>query len=164
MLHQQFEYAGSEMTNLKDVAIPVEHHELLRTQHLAMLTTMRVDGLFSTNPVGFVFDGERIRISTLKSRVKYKNIKHDSRVAFCVQSFSNPMYYVELRGHATLETDADRSYFRAQYMSGSGGEEPPEDLDPPGAVRVVITLYPSTVSAPTLYGGRFHKKDDDGSA
>lgn len=148
------------MNDSMRVTIPEEHHELLRTQHFAMLTTIRTDGLLSTNPVGFVFDGENVRISTLKSRLKYANIKHDSRVAFCVQSFTNPMHYIELRGHATLAIDTDRSYFRTQFMNGSGGVEPPVDLDPPGSVRVVITIQPSMVSAPALYGGRFHQKSD----
>ena len=145
------------MNDSKDVLIPEEHHELLRKQHFAMLTTMRADGMFSTNPVGFTWDGEKLRISTLKSRLKYSNIKNDSRVAFCVQSFSDPMHYVEVRGHATLEDDTDRSYFRMQFRDGSGGQEPPDDMDPPGSERVVITIHPVKVSAPTLYGGRFHK-------
>tara|TARA_R110002072_G_scaffold118476_1_gene250146 strand:- start:7718 stop:8179 length:462 start_codon:yes stop_codon:yes gene_type:complete len=152
------------MDVFKNMAIPEEHHQLLNTQHFGMLTTIRRDGMLSTNPVGFVFDGDKIRISTLKSRLKYTNIQNDSRVAFCVQSFTNPMHYIELRGHASLETDHDRSYFRTQYMTGSGGQEPPEDLDPPGSERVIITIHSSMVSAPTLYGGRFHKGPADDSA
>lgn len=146
------------MTQPASAVIPQEHHELLRTQHYGMLTTLRSDGLLSTNPVGFVWNGECVRISTLKSRVKCKNILADSRVAFCVQSFSNPMHYIELRGHATLEDDTDRSFFREQFMDGTGGEEPPDDMDPPDAQRVVITIHPEKVSAPVLYGGRFHEK------
>lgn len=145
-------------TQDKSAAVPQAHHELLRTQHYGMLTTLRPDGLLSTNPVGFVWNGENVRISTLKSRMKCTNIQADSRVAFCVQSFSNPMHYVELRGHATLEDDPDRSFFREQYMDGTGGEEPPEDMDPPDAQRVVITIHPVKVSAPVLYGGRFDKE------
>ena len=152
------------MDVFKNMAIPEEHHQLLNTQHFGMLTTIRRDGMLSTNPVGFVFDGDKIRISTLKSRLKYTNIQNDSRVAFCVQSFTNPMHYLELRGHASLEADHDRSYFRTQYMTGSGGQEPPEDLDPPGSERVIITIHSSMVSAPTLYGGRFHKGPADDSA
>lgn len=149
------------MTDAKTICIPEQHHELLTTQHLAMLTTIRADGMLSTNPVGFYWDGEKIRISTLKSRMKYANIKQDSRVAFCVQSFADPMYYIELRGHATLEDDPDRAFARIQFMHGSGGKEPPADMDPANAERVIITLHPSKVSAPKLYGGRFHKDGSD---
>jgi PPOX class probable F420-dependent enzyme len=149
------------MTNSIKAIIPKEHHKLLKTQHFAMLTTVRPDGMLSTNPVGFFWDGEKVCISTLKSRMKYKNLKNDSRVALCVQSFSNPMHYIELRGHASLEDDADRAYFRRQFMSGSNGVEPPEDIDLPGAERALITISPTKVSAPKLYGGRFHNDDKD---
>lgn len=152
------------MTDANKALIPEEHHELLRTQHFAMLTTIRPDGMLSTNPVGFFWDGQKICISTLKSRMKYTNLKNDPRVALCVQSFSNPMHYVELRGYASLEDDADRAYFRRQYMSGSGGKEPPEDIDLPNAERALITINPTKVSAPKLYGGRFHNDGKDATA
>jgi PPOX class probable F420-dependent enzyme len=145
------------LNGLMETSIPERHHELLNVEKLGMLTTVRQDGLLSTNPVGFRFDGARIRISTLKSRLKYRNIRHDPRIAFCVLSSTEQMYYVEIRGYATLADDADRSYFRQQFRELSG-QEPPEDLDPPGEERVVITLHPASVSSPTLYGGRFHNK------
>ncbi|MAG34524.1 MAG: hypothetical protein CL908_26945 [Deltaproteobacteria bacterium] len=144
------------MKTLDEVAVPEEHHELLSKLPLGMLTTIRQDGTLSTNPVGFLWDGESVRISTLKSRYKYINITHDSRIAFCVQSFSNPLRYIEMRGHASLSDDVDRSFFCAQFRAGSG-EKPPEDIDPPGAERAIITLHPVKVSAPTLYGGRFDR-------
>ncbi len=147
------------MNELSIKTIPEKNHALLTTQHLGMLTTVRSDGMLSTNPVGFVWDGERIQISTLKSRVKYRNISADSRIAFCVQSAKNPMNYVEIRGFATLEDDLDRSFARRQFMIGSNGQEPPEDMDPPQAERVVITLHPQQISSPQLYGGRFDKPE-----
>lgn len=145
------------MEKKSPATIPSEHHSLLRDQHFAMLTTVRADGLLSTNPVGYVWDGEQLRISTLKSRMKFKNIQQDSRVTFCVQSFTNPMHYIEVRGHATLQDDPDRAFFRRQFMEGMNGEEPPEDLDPPNAERVVICIHPEQVSAPKLYDGQFDR-------
>ena len=135
--------------------IPGQYHEFLDTHFLAMLTTLRPDGMLSTNPVGYVWDGRRIRVSTLKSRMKCKNIRSDDRVCFCIQSPTNPMDYLEVRGRATLEDDPDRSFFREQFMRGTGGEEPPADLDPPGAERVIIVIHPHQVSAPKVYGDRF---------
>ena len=143
------------MDRPSEVDIPERHHALLRQEPLGMLTTIREDGLLSTNPVGFTFAGGKIQISTLKSRFKYRNILHDPRIAFCVISSSEQMYYVEIRGHATLADDSDRSYFRWQFLELSG-QAPPDDLDPPSEERAVITLHPVSVSAPTLYGGRFH--------
>jgi PPOX class probable F420-dependent enzyme len=149
------------MSDHEEIAIPEKHHEFLSNNFMAMLTTLRADGLMSTNPVGYVWDGERIRVSTLKSRMKCKNIQHDPRVCFCAQSLTNPMDYIEVRGHATLEDDQDRSFFREQFMRGAG-EEPPEDLDPPDAERVIIVIHPRQVSAPKVYGDKFDDRAGKG--
>lgn len=134
------------------------YDSLLRSNFVGLLSTIRHDGLISTNPVGFVWDGERIRISTLKSRLKYKNLVADPRVTFCLISPQNIMSYIEVRGYAELEDDTDRSFSRTQFKYGSGGQEPPADLDPPEAERAIIIIRPQQVSSPTLYGGRFDQK------
>ncbi len=108
-----------------------KHDALLRSNNLAMLSTVRArDGLISTNPV----------------------------VAFCLVEPSNPTQYLEVRGHATLEDDPDRSFSRLQFVTGSGGQEPPAEMDPPEAERAIIVIHPLQVSSPTLYGGRFDRK------
>lgn len=147
--------------SIDNVAIPEGSHALLEKSAFAMLSTIRAkDGMISTNPVGFVWDGECIRISTLKSRVKYKNIEADPRVSLCVVDTKNIMDYIEIRGLATLTNDPDNSFSRRQFMAGTGGMEPPEDMDPPGSERVIITIHPKQVSSPTLYEGRFDKSND----
>jgi PPOX class probable F420-dependent enzyme len=143
------------MSEKTEVEIPVRYHPFLEKHFLAMLTTIRAAGMLSTNPVGYVWDGRHIRVSTLKSRMKCRNILGDDRVCFCVQSPTNPMDYIEVRGHATVDGDRDRSFFREQFMRGMGGREPPADLDPPDAERVIIVIHPHQVSAPKVYGDRF---------
>ncbi len=144
-----------------DIEIPESNHALLEKSAFAMLSTIRhKDALISTNPVGFVWDGQCIRISTLKSRLKYQNIAADPRISLCVISTKNIMDYVEIRGVATLDDDPDCAFSRRQFMEGTGGMEPPEDMDPPGAERVIITIHPKQISSPTLYEGRFDKSND----
>ncbi len=139
-----------------EIAIPKNKPPLIASTKFGVMSTVRhSDGMISSNPVGYFWDGEIIRISTLKSRVKYQNLLADSRVALCIVNAGNVMDYIEIRGHATLEDDPQRDFFRCQFMAGSGGVEPPEDIDPPGAERVIITIHPNRVSSPLLYGGRF---------
>ncbi|MBT4518914.1 MAG: PPOX class F420-dependent oxidoreductase [Halieaceae bacterium] len=139
--------------------IPADGQQLLTDTRFGTLSTIRhSDGLISSNPVGFVWDGESLRISTLKSRVKYSNLKADPRVTFCVVSTLDIMDYIEIRGLATLEDDLDRSFFRRQFARGSFGSEPPPDLDPPGSERVIITIHAQQISCPKLYDGKFRKK------
>lgn len=138
-----------------EVAIAQEHQELLTSAIYGTLSTIRAkDGLISTNPVAFVWNGERIRVSTLKSRVKYRNLVADPRVTFCVVSPTDLTRYVEIRGKASLEDDPDGSFMREQFRAGMG-VDPPEDLDPPGAERAIIHIHPLQVSSPRIYGGRF---------
>lgn len=142
---------------MTEIAIPEQHHEFLASQGMGILTTLRKDGVLSSNPVAYLWNGECIRISTLKSRLKYKSLAADERVAFCVWNFQNPMQYLEIRGTASLEDDPDKHFFIEQFKAGMGGQEPPADMDPPEAERAIIRLHPSKVSSPTLYGGRFDR-------
>lgn len=138
-------------------AIPERFRELVRTAKQGVLSTIRhTDGLLSANPVGFTWEGDVFRISTLRSRIKYRNVLADPRAALCIVSATDPTVYVEIRGHAHVEDDLDRSYFTHQFRTHAG-REPPPDLDPPGAQRAIIVLRPIQVSAPQLYGGRFGK-------
>jgi PPOX class probable F420-dependent enzyme len=140
-----------------DISEPARR--LLEENVTGVLTTIRhSDGLPSTNPVGYIWDGAQVRISTLKSRVKYRNLCANTAVAFCVISPKDNTKYVEVRGRATLEEDPDRVFLREQFRHGTG-MDPPEDLDPPGSERVIITIDPEQVSCPVLYGGRFSRSD-----
>ena len=135
--------------------IPEKHHKLLEENFWGVLTTIRhKDGLPSSNPVYYVWDGGKIRISSLRSRVKYQNIEANSVASFCVVSSKDTMNYLEIRGRATLADDPNREFFREQFRRGSGGMEPPEGLDPPDAERIIITIVPEQVSAPRLYGDK----------
>ena len=130
---------------------------ILKTTFIAMLSTIRErDGRVSTNPVTFLWDGSEIGISTLKNRVKYKNLVANPQATVCIISPEDHMQYVEIRGSVRLVDDPDRSYLRHNFMTLMG-VEPPDDLDPPEAERVTIYLRPEQVSSPVLYGGRFHK-------
>ena len=147
----------------EEIPIPEDNHKLLEKNYFGIMSTFRYkDGLISTNPVGYVWDGDHIKVSTLKSRMKYKNLQADPRIGFCVISAKNIMDYLEIRGFATLEDDPDHSFARLQFCRGSGGQEPPEDMDPPGAERVIITIRPRQISSPTLYGGRFNNMQNHG--
>ncbi|MFK7898189.1 MAG: pyridoxamine 5'-phosphate oxidase family protein [Myxococcota bacterium] len=149
------------MTQPSEIVIPEKHQALLAAHNYGLLSTLRKkDGLISTNPVSYVWDAEQacVLISTIKSRIKYKNLLANPLVSFCVVDAQDHTKYVELRGEASLEEDADRSFLRRQFRETSGGEEAPDDLDPPGEARVIIRIHPHQSSSPLLYGGRFSRE------
>ena len=87
-------------------SVPDSHVDIMKEEAIGIVSTLRKsDGQLSSNPVSFIFENGFVRFSTLKERIKYKNLAQDNRVSFCVVSSRDPTRYVELRGHARLEDD-----------------------------------------------------------
>ncbi len=138
-------------SDLPEAPIPDTHVGILQTAVLAMMSTIsRNDGLISTNPVAFDWDGEYVRLSTLKSRLKYRNLVANPQITFCAVDPRAPTRYIEIRGYAHISDDPERALSRKLTARMSGKEL---DLDEPGAERVIIKIIPTHVSTPTIYGG-----------
>jgi len=99
-----------------------------------------------------------VRLSTLKSRVKYRNLVANPQITFCVVDPQMGTRYIEIRGFAELSDDPEGSLNKKMFRRMSGKEF---DLDEPGAERVIIKIIPKQVSAPTLYGGRLDQRAKD---
>lgn len=128
--------------------VPASHQDILTDRPIGHLATIRPDGRLSVNPVSLIWDGEHVRISTLKSRQKYRNLVRDPRIAISIPHRNNPNRYVELRGVAELTDDRDRSFVNALARHYMNVDVYP--FDPPGAERVTITLHAEQVSAPEI--------------
>jgi PPOX class probable F420-dependent enzyme len=94
----------------KTKPIPKSHHDILTNRATGHICTIRPDGRLTVNPVGLMFDGEYVRVSTVKTRMKYKNLVRDPRVAISIPHRNNPNRYVEIRGIAELTDDPDRTF------------------------------------------------------
>ena len=90
--------------------IPLEAHDILHDLPTGHVATVRPDGRLSVNPVSLLFEDGVVRFSTTKERAKYRNLLADPRVAICVPHRNNPNRYIELRGHAEIREDSDRSF------------------------------------------------------
>ncbi|OBA85487.1 hypothetical protein A5662_00130 [Mycobacteriaceae bacterium 1482268.1] len=139
---------------LPEAPIPESHVEILENALLAMVSTINYkDGLISTNPVGFDWDGEYVRISTLKSRVKYRNLLSNAQITFCAVDPAMGTRYIEIRGYAEISEDPENELPK-KVAGRMGGEGWTPEMDGPGAERVIIKIVPAQVSTPTLYGGQ----------
>jgi PPOX class probable F420-dependent enzyme len=135
------------------VTIPKSHLDIVEQEYLAMVSTIRhQDGLISTNPVSIDWDGEFVRFSTLKKRVKYKNLLANPQITLCITSSSDTTRYIEIRGTAELTDDPQAAFQRAMWKRFTGEDEFP--YDPPGAERVIVRIEPQQISTPSLYGGQ----------
>lgn len=145
-----------QTANAPEPTVPDTHVTILETALMAMVSTISCrDGLISTNPVGFDWDGHHVRLSTLKSRLKYRNLVADPQITFCVVDPKMPTRYIEIRGHAQLTDDPERTLSRKLVGRMSGKEI---DLDGPDDERVIITIIPTKVSTPPLYGGSLDER------
>ena len=144
------------MADAPQPLIKPEHEAVLATTPIGCFSTLRhKDGRVSTNPVSFLWNGSEFEISTLKGRMKYRNMQAEPRATLCVVSAKDPMHYVEIRVSVRLVDDPDRSLFTEHFRKTSGGIEPPEGMDAPDAERAMIYLQPEQVSSPKMYGGVF---------
>ncbi len=63
------------MPDPEEIEIPEAHREILAANQLGVVSTIRHrDGLISSNPVTYSWDGECVRFSTIKGRMKYANL------------------------------------------------------------------------------------------
>ena len=141
-------------TELPEAPIPESHVGILENALLAMVSTIsHRDGLISTNPVGFDWDGNYVRVSTLKSRLKYRNLLSNAQITFCAVDPAMGTRYVEIRGYAEISDDPEKEL--AKKIAGDAWTP---DMDGPGAERVIIKIVPIRVSTPTLYGGQLDQR------
>jgi PPOX class probable F420-dependent enzyme len=134
--------------------IPESHVGILENALLATVSTLSCrDGLISTNPIGFDWDGNYVRISTLKSRRKYRNLLSNPQITFCAVDPAMGTRYIEIRGYAEISDDPDKMLAKKI----AGGAWTPE-MDGPGAERVIVKIVPTKVSTPTLYGGKLDQR------
>ncbi len=127
------------------ITIPESHHDILQGNNYAQVAMVMPNGSLANNVVAFVWNGEYVRFSTIKSRQKYKNLAGDQRVALCIVDPKNPWRYVEIRGQVEIHEDTDRSFINSIAKKYMNQERYP--FDQPGDVRMVFTVKPTRVRA-----------------
>jgi PPOX class probable F420-dependent enzyme len=129
----------------KSATIPASHHDIVQGNHFAQVAMVMPDGTLANNTVAFVWDGEFVRFSTIKSRQKYKNLKNDNRVALCISDPANPWRYLEIRGTVDIQDDTDRTFINRIAKKYMNKDVYP--FDKSGDERVTFTVKPTRVRA-----------------
>jgi PPOX class probable F420-dependent enzyme len=111
---------------------------LLDGRNYAVLATVNRDGSPQTSAMWVGRDGNDLLFSTVEGRLKHRNMLRDPRVSVSVLDSADPEIYVELRGRVTSITrDVGRRVDTGLSWKYNGRDP---DLDPPGAVRVVVRV------------------------
>jgi PPOX class probable F420-dependent enzyme len=131
--------------------IPASHADILDKRCFASVATLRPDGKLSCNPVSIVWDGEKIRFSSLEHVKKVRNLREDPRIALSILDPEDPTRYLEVRGRAEIVPDTDRAFVNAMAKKYMDVDEYP--YDPPDAKRMVVTVHVEHVSTPPIQGG-----------
>jgi PPOX class probable F420-dependent enzyme len=86
--------------------IPSSHRDLAECPAVAALTTVGADGYPHTSVVWCDFDGECIRINTMRGFVKDRNMRRDPRVTLLCFDPHEPSRYLEVRGRVVAMTES----------------------------------------------------------
>lgn len=85
-------------------ALSPKVEEFLGGKHFGKLGTIMKDGSPHVTPIWYMLDGGKLLVNTTTSRVKYYNIRRDSRISFLVDS-GYP--YVMIHGRARIAEERD---------------------------------------------------------
>jgi PPOX class probable F420-dependent enzyme len=94
------------LTALPSAAIPATHRDLVDAPPVAALTTIGRDGSPQTSVVWCDFDGEYVRVNTMRGFAKERNMRRDPRVTLLCYDPREPLRSLEVRG--TVEEMTER--------------------------------------------------------
>jgi PPOX class probable F420-dependent enzyme len=85
--------------------IPASHRDLVECPTVAALTTVTVDGYPQTSVVWCDFDGEYVRVNTMRGFAKERNMRRNPKVTLLCYDRRQPLRYLEVRGTVVEMTE-----------------------------------------------------------
>ncbi|GAA1560746.1 PPOX class F420-dependent oxidoreductase [Actinomadura kijaniata] len=116
------------------VALPAAARSLIDGPHTAVLATTNADGRPQSSVIFVKHDGDAVVFSTIRGRLKTRNMERDPRVSLLVADASG---YAEIRGTVTITDDPDKTLLHELYARYMDGAEPPPE---PDAERVIVRV------------------------
>jgi PPOX class probable F420-dependent enzyme len=110
--------------------------DLLDGPHTAILATANADGRPQSSVVFVKREGDEVVLSTVKGRLKTRNMARDPRVSLLVTESVGR--YVEIRGAVTITDDPEKTLLHEMYDRYMGGQTPP----PENEERVIVRVTP----------------------
>ena len=91
------------------VTLPDTARRLLNPPVFAVLTTVNADGGPQSSVVWLRTEGDDLVFSTIRGRLKCRNMEREPRVSVCAYDPADPYTYVEVRGTVTMTEDGGAS-------------------------------------------------------
>ena len=111
--------------------------DLLDGPHTAVLATTNADGRPQSSVIFVKRDDDTVVFSTIKGRLKTRNMQRDPRVSLLV--LANVGRYVEIRGSVEITEDPEKMLLHEMYNRYMGGKTPPPE---PDAERLIVRITP----------------------
>lgn len=109
-----FDAGSRQVTAMKTIGIvsdrtcdeiPVSHRDLAECPPVAALTTVMPDGYPQTSVVWCDFDGECVRVNTMRGFTKERNMRRNPRITLLCYDPRQPLRYLEVRGMVVEMTE-----------------------------------------------------------
>jgi PPOX class probable F420-dependent enzyme len=115
--------------------------EILDGPHTAVIATSNGDGRPQSSVIFVKRDGDAVVFSTIKGRLKTRNMARDPRVSLLVVDKVKGRY-VEIRGTVDITEDPEKRLLHEMYDRYMGGTPPPPE---PEAERLIVRITPERV-------------------
>jgi PPOX class probable F420-dependent enzyme len=115
--------------------------EVLDGPHIAVIATSNADGRPQSSVIFVKRDGDTVVFSTIKGRLKTRNMARDPRVSLLVVDKEKGRY-VEIRGTVQITEDPEKRLLHEMYDRYMGGSPPPPE---PDAERLIVRIIPERV-------------------
>ena len=118
------------------VTLPDTARRLLNPPVFAVLTTVNADGGPQSSVVWLRTEGDDLVFSTIRGRLKCRNMEREPRVSVCAYDPADPYTYVEVRGTVTMTEDGGDELIDEMSRAYDGKPWTPR----PDETRVVVTV------------------------
>jgi len=114
---------------------------LLGPPVFAVLGTVSADGSPQSSVIWLRTDGDQVVFSTIRGRLKCRNMERSPVVSVCAYDPADPYRYVEVRGTVTLAEEGGYELIDelSRAYTGQGWPRKPDE------VRVLVRITPARV-------------------
>jgi len=123
------------------VPLPEGARWLLDERVFAVLSTVTASGAPQSSVIWVKRDGDDVLFSTIRGRLKTRNMEREPRVSLCLYYPRDPYQYVEIRGEVSLSEQGGDALIDELSRAYDGKPWSPQ----PHQVRVVCRVRPTKV-------------------
>jgi len=125
-------------TDMEPIELDDSARAVIDGPHVAILATSNRDGRPQSSVIFIKREGDAVVFSTIKGRLKTRNMTRDPRVSLLVLDRQTGRY-VEIRGTVDVTDDPDKSLLYEMYDRYMDGAKPPPE---PDAERLIVRITP----------------------